>query len=376
MLKVKNLKYLNIIIQMCLKQIRILYIIIMEVNSKNSIEEKGDGLSGLANMGNTCYLNSCMQILSHTEPLNNLLNTNYTNKINRVPDSILLMEWHKLRNLMWSENCTIAPNGFISAIRKISSIKGIHLFTGFDQNDVSEFLLFMINSFHNALKREVEIEIYGNSRNTTDILAIKCYTMLKDMYKKEYSEMIDIFFGISISQIKSLNTGYILSCRPEPFCVLSLSIPINKDNISLFDCLDEYCKVERLENENAYLNDSTNEKEDVDKGILFWSLPQILIIDIKRYNFAGKKINNMIYAPLENVSFSKYINGYNSTSYIYDLYGICNHSGGTYGGHYTAYVKTKNSKWYEFNDTAVREINQDNLISNKSYCFFYRKKKK
>lgn len=346
----------------------------MEENSKDSILENGDGLTGLANMGNTCYLNSCMQILSHTSPLNNFLKTNYTNKINRVPDTILLVEWNKLRNLMWSENCTIAPNGFVSAIRKISSIKGQHLFTGFDQNDVSEFLLFMVDSFHNALKREVDIEIYGNAKNSTDLLAVKCYNMLKDMYRKEYSEMIDIFFGISVTQIKSLKTGYILSCRPEPFCVLSLSIPNDKQNITLFDCLDEYCKIERLENENAYLNSSTNEKENVDKGVLFWSLPQILIIDIKRYNFTGKKLNDLIDIPLENVSFSKYINGYNSSSYIYDLYGICNHSGGTRGGHYTSYVKVKNSKWYEFNDTMVREINQDNLISNKSYCFFYRKK--
>lgn len=346
----------------------------MEVKPGNLTEEKGDGLSGLANMGNTCYLNSCMQVLSHTEPLNNFLKTNYTNKINRVPDSILLIEWNKLRNLMWSENCTIAPNGFFSAIRKISSIKGNHLFTGFDQNDVSEFLLFMIDSFHNALKREVDIEIYGNAKNSTDVLAMKCYTMLKEMYTKEYSEMIDIFFGISVSQIKSVKTGYILSCRPEPFSVLSLPIPTNKHNITLFDCLDEYCKSERLEDENAYLNENTNEKEDVDRGVLFWSLPQILIIDIKRYNFAGKKLNNVIDIPLENASFSKYINGYNRSSYIYDLYGICNHSGGTLGGHYTSYVKAKNSKWYEFNDTMVRELSPDNLISNKSYCFFYRKK--
>lgn len=345
----------------------------MEEKSNSTLEEC-DGLSGLANMGNTCYLNSCMQVLSHTEPLNNFLKTAYINKINRIPDSVLLIEWNKLKNLMWSENCTIAPNGFITAIRKISAIKGRDLFTGFDQNDVSEFLLFIIDSFHNALKREVNIQIYGDAKNYTDVLAVKCYTMLRDMFKKEYSEMIDIFFGISVMQIKSLKTEHILSCRPEPFCVLSLSIPTNKQSITLFDCLDEYCKVERLENENAYLNETTNEKEDVDKGILFWSLPQILIIDIKRYNFTGKKLNNIIDIPLENVNFSKYINGYNSSSYIYDLYGICNHSGGTLGGHYTAYVKIKNNKWYEFNDTMVREINKDNLISNKSYCFFYRKK--
>ncbi len=32
------------------------------------------GLSGLANVGNSCYLNSCMQVLSHTYEFNDFLN--------------------------------------------------------------------------------------------------------------------------------------------------------------------------------------------------------------------------------------------------------------------------------------------------------------
>ena len=72
---------------------------------------------------------------------------------------------------------------------------------------------------------------------------------------------------------------------------------------------------------------------------------------------------------------NKYILGYNSDSYIYDLYGICNHFGDVGGGHYSAYIKNNNGKWYHFNDTSVEEINKENLLSNNAYCLFYLKKK-
>ena len=65
---------------------------------------------------------------------------------------------------------------------------------------------------------------------------------------------------------------------------------------------------------------------------------------------------------------------YNSKSFVYDLYGICNHSGGTEGGHYTAFVKNANENWYLFNDTSVSRVNTDSIKTKNAYCFFYRKK--
>lgn len=339
------------------------------------------GLSGLANVGNSCYLNSCMQVLSHTYEFNDFLNSgDYKRKLKKVADSIILLEWDKLRELLWSSNCTVAPNGFIKNIRKIAEIKKRDIFTGFDQNDVQEFLLFMIDSFHNALSREVEMVINGNLQNETDKLAVTCYTMMKEMYKKEYSEILNIFYGIHVSEIISNDNNQVLSSRPEPFCVLSLSIPnkINKQTIvSLYDCFDLYCEEEIMSNENgnAWFNDKTQKKEDVKRKISFWSLPHILIIDLKRWNTSNlHKYQERIDIPLHNANFSKYVKGYNSESYVYDLYAVCNHGGGTMGGHYTSYIKNANGKWYNFNDTSVNEITEKQVISQQAYCLFYRKK--
>jgi len=279
---------------------------------------------------------------------------------------------------MWSANCTVAPHGFVKTIRKIASIKHRDIFTGNDQNDVQEFLLFIVDAFHMALSREVEMQISGETQNDTDKLASVCYTMMKNMYRKEYSEMLNIFYGIHVSEVCSQTN--VLSAMPEPFSVLSLSIPKRTTNsyvLTLFDCFDLYCQPEILSTEsgNAWFNGETKVYENATRKISFWSLPNVMIIDLKRWNGGNNKNNNTVSIPLNNVDFSKYVKGYNAASYIYDLFGVCNHGGGVHGGHYTAYTKNANGKWYEFNDTAVTEIKEEQVISPHSYCLFYRKKK-
>lgn len=344
-------------------------------NSTTFEKYKNLGLTGLANVGNTCYLNSCMQVLSHTYELNELLQSGeYKKRLNKKADSVLLLEWDNLRQMMWSRNCTIAPIGFVKAVQKIASMKGCVLFSGHLQNDVQEFLLFMIDCFHNSLAREVIMDITGNIENEKDKLAKACFEMMNNMYKKEYSEMIKLFYGIHVSEITSLEEDRPLSFRAEPFSVMSLSIPEQKEAVSIYDCFDLYCKKELLEGSNAWYNDVTKQKQDVKRGIIFWSLPDILIIDLKRWNLNGRKINTIVDVPIENADFTKYVKGYCASSYIYDLYGICNHSGNSMGGHYTAFIKNANNKWYLCNDTMIQEVSKDKLISEKSYCLFYRKR--
>ena len=327
---------------------------------------KDKGFTGLANIGNTCYLNSCMQILSHTYELNDFLNDKtYRNKMNKKPESLILHEWDELRTMMWNENCTIAPWRFVKAIQRISGIKNNPFFTGYQQNDIQEFLLFIIDCFHTSLSREVNMNISGKEKNKKDKLATICYKSMKQMYKKEYSEMINIFYGIQVNKFCNSNTNKNISQTPEPFSFLSLSIPNKQADI--YGCLDEYCNKNNIE----YTDKSGNAME-VYVQSSFWSLPNVLIIHLKRWNVNGRKNNALVTTPLTDLNLEKYVVGYNKKKYVYQLYGVCNHSGGAEGGHYTASIYNANERWYEINDTQIKEITCDNVITSSAYVLFYR----
>ena len=339
---------------------------------------KDKGLTGLTNLGNTCFVNSCIQILSHTYELNDFLNKQtYKKRLQKKYESTLLLEWDSLRQLMWSENCVVSPGRFINTIHKLAQIKGVDIFAGYSQNDLPEFLLFVIDCFHTSLSREVNMSISGTVSNGTDKIAVDCFEMIKRMYAKEYSEIWNMFYGIHVSQITTMETGEVLSSSPEPYFMINLSIPSNNKSPTLIDCFDLYVEGETLEGENAWFNESTGSKQDVKKKINYWSMPNILVLDLKRINAVNHNNKNQILVdfPLTDLDLSKYVLGYKKDSYVYDLYGICNHNGGTFGGHYTAFVKNANGKWYHFNDTNVTEVrNNADLITPRAYCFFYRKK--
>ena len=334
------------------------------------------GLSGLANLGNTCFLNSCMQVLSHTYELNDFLNLEiYKKKIKNKYDSALLLEWDELRKLLWSENCIVSPSKFVKTVQKLAQLKDRELFTGFSQNDLPEFLIFVIECFHNAMSREVNMIIQGTVENERDKTALICLERIKQMYSNDYSEIWNIFYGIHVSQISSIETENVISLTPEPYFMIDLPIPSNNKSPSLIDCLNLYVEGETMDGDNAIFNEATGKKEAAKKQLTFWSFPNILVIDIKRFNASSQKNQILVDFPLDNLNLSEYVIGYNKDSFVYDLYGVCNHSGSSLGGHYTSFVKNANGKWYHYNDTSVSEVSiPGQIITPKAYCFFYRKR--
>lgn len=348
----------------------------MKTNNTTYENYKNKGISGLVNLGNTCFINACVQVLSHTYELGEILNQpSYKKKVKNKVESALFIEFDNLRQILWSENCTVSPGKFIKTVQKVAQLKDTEMFTGYNQNDLPEFLLFIIDCFHSSLAREIKMNISGQVETETDTIAVQCFEMIKNMYSKEYSEIWNLFYAVHVSEIISLETGKRLRLTPEPFFMIDLPIPLNNKSPTIHDCFDLYGEGEVLEGENAWYDEKVEKKVSIKKKISFWSLPNILVVDFKRFNSKNQKNQVLITFPLDDLDLSSYVIGYKKSSYTYELYGVCNHYGGVNGGHYTAFIKNANGKWYEFNDSTVTEMNPSHVVSPKAYCLFYRIKK-
>ena len=80
---------------------------------------------------------------------------------------------------------------------------------------------------------------------------------------------------------------------------------------------------------------------------------------------------------MKDLDISKYILSQAKNKNIkYDLFAVANHYGSLHFGHYTAFcLNSISNKWYEFNDSCVREINDETkIVTQNAYVLFYRQK--
>lgn len=329
------------------------------------------GLSGLYNYGNTCYMNSAIQCLSNIPKFRDyFLSKDFTKSLKDDKiESNLTLELYKVFFNMWSKNNTVTPDTFRKTIKILAFKQGTYInFIGNGQNDVQEFLLFLLTNIHNSLSKKVKMTISGEIKTEMDKKAKEALDSWISFFKNDYSFIIKNFYSQQVSFIYDLNKN-LRSTTYQPVCYYTL--PINEDCDTIYDCLDLYTEFETME--NKYYDEKTKENIDFMRQIKFWNTPNILIIVLKRFNNNNEKINNFIDFPVDELDLNKYCIGYDNNN-KFKLMSISNHIGGLGGGHYYSYVLNSIDKnWYEMNDINITKISVESIKTRNSYCLFYKK---
>ena len=221
--------------------------------SKNEEKEKKEedlsGKYGLKNLGNTCYLNSALQCLSHikeviayttSDEFDNDLQQNYNlhSQYNTLKDKneetqldklhSLAKNFQKLIKMIWSKNNNnnnnqIIPNDFKNSLQSIYPEFGKNI-----QQDSHEVLTNILDSLHLALNKKINLNGYEIRKEIqTDNLLRKTQSYVADKSYKECNDSFinEQFFGQMNSCIKCYNCGKIITENYEPFSCLELPIP-------------------------------------------------------------------------------------------------------------------------------------------------------
>ena len=84
--------------------------------------------------------------------------------------------------------------------------------------------------------------------------------------------------------------------------------------------------------------------------------------------------NNIKVSFLEILNVNDYIDKIcgDKLNSLYNLYAIITHEGNLEFGHYRSYIKINDTnKWFEFNDSIVKEIRLEDSLFENAYILFY-----
>ena len=289
-----------------------------EINQKKYI--------GLKNMSSTCYMNSILQHFFMIPMLREtILSIENPNK-----DTILYELQLLFSALKTYEYSYYNPRTFV--------IKSGLSF--YEQMDADEYYGQLIDKIESDIK-----------------------SLYKNIEECPYKDLFKFFFGIKVfDELKFLDCGH---KRYNEFYYSSIQIEIKGFN-NIEKSLNNYCKTEIMDGDNKINCEICNTKRTCLKRQIFKSLPNILVIALKRFEFDYDtmlkiKLNDYFEFPFELDMKDYLIEENTENNTLYELTGITIHYGVADYGHYYDLIKGPDEKWYKFNDTTVKLFSKDDI---------------
>jgi len=278
------------------------------------------GQIGLQNLGNTCYMNAVLQVLSHTEAMRAFFLSMLDEKAEQFRTSAtavpllpritrkrkeesppvrcvsLVAEMRDIvRDLWFHDAPTFSATTFLTSMWSV-----MPRFYGTQQHDAHEFLRSLLDQLHMELK--------------------------SSPLKKERAAIPNVFQGMLLSKLTCQACGS-SSQHTDPFLDLSVDVPVSDEVIPLEDCISQFMSEETLDPNPAYCKKCKCEDGAV-KQFYLKSAPRVLCLHLKRFRWDSQKrvkITTHLGIP-SRMNLSSYSTN-RRTSYKYELYGVVSHRG-------------------------------------------------
>ncbi|KAL9825980.1 LOW QUALITY PROTEIN: ubiquitin carboxyl-terminal hydrolase 2 [Geothlypis trichas] len=281
-----------------------------DVSAQDPTSSKAvQGLTGLRNLGNTCFMNSILQCLSNTKELRDYcLQNQYLRDLNNNSRmrTALMSEFAKLIQLLWtsSPNESVSPSEFKTQIQRYAP-----RFVGYNQQDAQEFLRFLLDGLHSEVNR-----VLVRPRASTDTLDHlpddeKSRQMWRRYQEREDSRISDLFVGQLKSSLTCSECGY-CSTAFDPFWDLSLPIPKKGyGEVTLMDCLRLFTKEDVLDGDEKPTCCRCKARTRCTKKFSIQKFPKILVLHLKRFSesrIRSSKLTTFVNFPLKDLDLREF----------------------------------------------------------------------
>ena len=160
------------------------------------------GIVGIQNIGNSCYCNSTIQLLRTCPDLNLLCLTNDFTNLKESTHKNILLAYQDILKALWSASkpAYIRPIGFMNEIKKAVNGTVYQMFGVPIPNDSHEFLIYLLDNFHEALK--IDIPYNEITPNTMCDMAQNGWNKFVSVNN---SKIVNNFFGMIRKTIHCTN---------------------------------------------------------------------------------------------------------------------------------------------------------------------------